>query len=560
MLVMHIPERVTNSRAPGDGRDPFDDIVDSAYIASYIDEVAHIRDWLYPNDPWTGIGGEYGVPRQHKIHKINGVYNFLINDNEDQYKFWPQDSGANMNWRLNLLWKALDTDQEQLTLIFDDWEAMAGYSFGSGFNDNALQYNTVMRWVANKPWIEVVTLKEILLRAVDTTHPQYSANWVIDQGNIGNKPFNTYDYLHHATEDSYENWYYGSALEESFRNAVPVTSGVVGNGTPMPSGKIFGELGTTGTIIHDTWEAVKAAPQNNLRRLAEMAYQAMIYETAWHDEDNTNYERNPATNRKTWLFPDTTFDRVSGWAFTLHNHLRGVTITTTAAGWANAVKNGTRPAGVSVQVVDLDQDGEVEYVLSNERIWMAFEARGGRCVQAYFYDATIQDAISFLGTSPINNPSGQGEEEGTTAASRCSAFKEMNQGIYADAIYTVATGASSITFTSPNGQVIKTISLTSNSPTVTAAYTNNTGGELFTRMGVSVNNLDLFVNGQNFVSTYTANSFSQINNTRGGVTITGQGSVGINPLDTFNRFVIPITEQMEIRLPTGNSTFTITVQ
>ncbi|MCC5876423.1 MAG: hypothetical protein JJU11_09425 [Candidatus Sumerlaeia bacterium] len=557
MRIMHTPERVINALASD--RDTFDDIRDSPYVATYLDEVAHIRDWLYPDDPWTGIGGEYGVPRQHKIHLLNGVYTFLINDQEDQYKFWPQDDGANMNWRLNLLWKALDTDQEQLTLIFDDWEALAGYSFGSGYNDNALQYNQVIRWVANKPWIEVVTLGEILDRATDPTHPQYSDNWVIDQGDIGDQPMMTYDWLQHATGDSYDNWYYGSEFEESFFDAVPVISGNAIDGTPIPSGKNFGALGVPGTIVHDTWEAVLAAPDNNLRRLAEMAYQAMIYETAWHDTANTDYTRDPATNYTTWLYPDTTYDRIAGWALRLHNHLRGVTITTTAAEWAESVRNGTRPAGVSVQAVDLDQDGEVEYVLSNERIWMAFEARSGRCVQAYYYDPSLLDAISFLGTSPINNPSGQGEEELTEMASRCSGFKEMNDGVYADVIYSVQQGADSLTFTSPNGLVVKTISLSPGSTTVTANYTNDIGQDLYTRMGVSVNNLDLFTWGRNFTSSYSATTFTQTNNTRGSVTIQAGSGAQINQIGEFERFVIPLTEQMELRLSPGSSSFTITV-
>jgi hypothetical protein len=558
MKVMHIPERVANSRA-APARDLFDDIVESDYIASYLDEVAHIRDWFYPSDPWTGIGGVYGEPRHHKIHRINGVYNFLINDMEDQYKFWPQDNGANLNWRFNLLYKAMDSDQSQLTLIFDDWEALAGYSFGSGYNNNALQYQQVMRWVANKPWIEVVNLADILDRAINPANPRYAANWIIDQGTVGNKPFNTYDYLHHATENSYENWYYGSALEESFSNAVPVLDGVVGNGTPIPSGKRFGELGVGGTIIHDTWQAVLAAPAGPLRSLAELAYSAMIYETAWHDEDNTNYERDPATNHHTWKFPDTTYDRVSGWAFTLHNHLRGVTITTTAAAWAARVAAGTEPPTPVAEALDLDQDGQDEYVLRNNRVWMAFERRGGRCVQAYYHDATLGRAISFLGTSPINNPSAQGEEERTTTASRCSGFKEMNDDLYADALYTATVGSGQLTFVSPNGQVSKTISLASGSGVVTAQYMNSTGSDLYVRFGVGVNNLDLLHAGRNFISTYGATSFTQTNKTGGSVTIAGQSNASINALDDFTRHIIPLTEQMEVRLGSGASTFTLTV-
>ena len=559
MKVMHTPERVINSVAPGTGADPFDDIAASNYTATYLDEVAHLRDWLYPSDPWTGIGGEYGVPRQHKIHLINGIYTFLINDMEDQYKFWPQDGGANQNWRENLLRKAMEQDQAQLTLIFDDWEALAGYSFGSGYNNNAVQYNTVMRWVANHPWIEVVTLAEILDRATDSDHPLYDSDWVVNQGEIGDQPFNTYDYLHHATEDSYENWYDGSLIEESFRDAVPVIDGSVGAGTEMPSGKIFGELGTPGTIIEDTWQAVLNTPQGNLRALAEKAYHAMIYETAWHDEDNTNYDRDPATNYTTWLFPDTTPDRVSGWAFTLHNHLRGVGLTTAAAQWVEDVKSGAMDGAVDYTEADLDQDGQDEYVASNRHYWLAFERRGGRCVQGYYFDSEIQDAISILGSSPINNPTSQGEEEGTTFASRCSGFKEMNNDAYADDLYTYSNAGGGISFTSSDGQITKRLIAASDSPTLQVEYTNNTGEDVYTRFGVSVNNLDLLHKGQNFDSAYSAQEFSQSNRTRGALTITAETNSSINELDEFTKYVIPLTEQMEVRLGQGSSTLSLTV-
>jgi hypothetical protein len=327
----------------------------------------------------------------------------------------------------------------------------------------------------------------------------------------------------------------------------------------MPSNKIFGDVFTPGTIIYDTWAAVAAAPAGNLRDLAEKGYNAMIYETAWHDEDNTNYERTPESNHHEWRFPDVTYDKVSGWAFTLHNHLRHITVTTTAAHWAHSVRNGTFPGGVVVQAIDLDQDGQNEYVLANNRIWMAFEARGGRCTQAYYFDPLLDDAISFLGTSVINNPTGQGEEEGTASASRCSGFKEMNDGIYADAIYTVAPGATGITFTSPNGLISKTISLTAGSSVLTAQYNNATANNFFVRMGVSVNSIDLLHRGQNFVSTYSTSSFSQKNNTRGRLAIDCITNSQINQIDPFTRFVIPLTEQVEVRVGPGASTFTLTL-
>ena len=51
-------------------------------------------------------------------------------------------------------------DQAQLTLVFDDWEALAGKSFDPGRgqpveNNNQWQYQQTMRWAANHQWIEV---------------------------------------------------------------------------------------------------------------------------------------------------------------------------------------------------------------------------------------------------------------------------------------------------------------------------------------------------------------------------------------------------------------------
>ena len=85
--VMHTPERVIRSNSTG--RDPldghtFEDIENSDYAATVIDEVTHLHWWFYPGDAWSGYNGGYDAPHQHKIHLINGVYCFAINDREDQ--------------------------------------------------------------------------------------------------------------------------------------------------------------------------------------------------------------------------------------------------------------------------------------------------------------------------------------------------------------------------------------------------------------------------------------------------------------------------------------------
>src|SRR5690606_33737490 len=142
------------------------------------------------------------------------------------------------------------------------WEAYAGRSFLS-FNegsDNPDNFNLNLRWLANKPWIQVVNLEE-------------AASWgwaPVDHGNSPNLPFETYDFLDFATEGSYENWYQGSALEEDFDDFQPwirqdlgerspkkfgaVSTYVPSNGATVPKG--------AGTIAHDAWELARNAPDN----------------------------------------------------------------------------------------------------------------------------------------------------------------------------------------------------------------------------------------------------------------------------------------------------------
>ncbi|MEI6085895.1 MAG: hypothetical protein WCS70_16545, partial [Verrucomicrobiota bacterium] len=102
MKVMHTPERVmhsnTNWAHAGSvlkGR-PFDDILAGGYTATYLDEVTHLHWWFYPGETnnvgwdennfgrWAGGGGNDEEPYHHKLHKINGVLTFMINDREDQ--------------------------------------------------------------------------------------------------------------------------------------------------------------------------------------------------------------------------------------------------------------------------------------------------------------------------------------------------------------------------------------------------------------------------------------------------------------------------------------------
>ncbi len=592
MRVMHTPERVIRSQstglAPLDGH-TFEDIEQSPYEATYLDEVTHLHWWFYPGDPWSGANGSYDAPHQHKVHKINGVYCFAINDREDQAKFGPHDGGMALDTRFTLIDKASQADQAQLTLVFDDWEALAGKSFdpGAGMsveNNNQHQYQQTIRWAANHPWIEVVNLKNVLDRAVNNANPQYDAAWVIDHGDRYDLGMETYEWLKHASENSYNFWYYNQNAgfwgnEQNFYGLTPVILGEQGDyirrfgggavtsdaqadsldGPKLPSGKTHGDLNTPGTLMHDAWDAIASAPGNALASLAEWAYTALIYETAWHEEDYGATQHYQGTQYGTpWPVPDPTWDGVNTWALRLQNHVRSVGVLADAAHWADEVAGGLRGPQTIVRAADLDQDGQDEYVLSNNRVYACFERYGGRLTHGFAWDTAAAKPLQIIG-APMTNPSEPGEEERLgTAANRCSAFKEMS-ATYVDAAFSVSLGTDALTFTSPDGLLIKEISLADGAGAFHAEYTNATGGNHYVRIGASPNVEDLLFNGRTHLEADSDAAHYTLRNTTGGAVRVAYGSAQLNanPADAgYENRNLALTEQIEVY---GGATFAFDV-
>jgi len=505
--VMHVPERVIRSLPTGlsplDGL-TFADITAAGYAATYLDAAAHLHHWFYPGE------SEWPDPAyRHKAHRINGVLCWMINHREDSTKFWVQDEGLHMDVRRSLIDKATGGDA-QLVLVFDDWEALAGKSFGAvsgGMepNDNPIQYQTTIRWIANHPWIEVVTLADMTDRALADP-----ATWVIEQGARTDLDVMTYHWLQHACEDSYHNWYYNSAggapgNEQSFYDLVPVISGAQGDyqargvgpeadGPALPGGTPHGDLNSPGTLMHDAWAAVDAAPAGNLRLLAEAAYSAMIYETAWHEEDNTDYTDSDGFGA--WLYPDTSWDGHSSWALRLQNHTRDAVGLALAAAWADSVRDGLLPphAAPAAWAADADLDGVDEYVLRNGRVWLLWQDRGGRCLLAARFDGDRDDAVLLLG-NPLANPSAPGEEEYADAgATRCTGFKVMNGG-YADDLFTPTLLGGGLSFASGDGLVQLTHTLAAGSDTLDTQVDETVAGDLYMRLGLNPDLWSLLLRG-----------------------------------------------------------------
>lgn len=594
MKVMHVPERVIRTQTnhpnvsasgPLDGK-TFEEIENSGFTATYLDEVTHLHWWFYPNETsnpgwddnncgrWAGGQGNDEEPYHHKVHKINGVYTFMINDREDQSKFGNDDNGMARDTRYTLLQKALSSDSSQITIVFDDWEALAGNSFASPVpNNNADQFHRTLRWAANHQWIDIKNLKDVLDWAVN------DPSWVIDHGYVYDKTSQTYEWLKRASEQNYDHWYYGSALEQNFFNR----TADVHNGWAPAGMKKYGDMNTPGTLIRDSWDTIQDITSPYLKMISEWSYSAMIYETAWHDEDanpdqykSRNYQvdfnRGVGQGNCDESVADTTYDPISGWALRLHGHVRDMGVMKAASDWIENIKNGTQGAQTTVYAADIDDDQLHEYVLCNNKVFICIERWGARVIKAFVYDPFMNggDARMVIGV-PISNPPEESENEGANN-NRNSLFKdhwstEQNSNGYIDMDFASPTaplaGTDSWEFRSADGRIRKRIQLPAGHDVTFAHYNvSNSVGTLYVRNGLGPNQLDLMFNGTDNLTRINDASFRGLKNNQGGeVYLVSGNNATLNTgsiLDAgWDNRELPMVEIFEAYNPGGATNFSI---
>lgn len=466
--VFWIPERVVRGGT-------FQDVLSDAqgrptgYRYTVIDQTTHLTRW-YGHADAHGRDG-------YKINRVNGVSCFVINDDADQWKFANTDGGLWVWTRRDLVRKALDADQEQLTLVFDDWEAFSGRSFtsfGVG-NDNPDNYERTLRWLANHPWIQVVTLEEV-------------AAWgwrEVDRGHRADLPLETYDWLRHATQESYDQWYHGAGQEESFAALRPERA----PGVQVP--KPFGEVQRPGTLLGDVWASVARAPKSRVRDLAEAVFVVSMFETAWHDEDMNEY--HPKTASGAYAHPDTTYDRVSGWARAMHARVGDASVAAAAARWAQRP-----PTGVRVWREDADEDGEDELVLADARSFFVFEDDGARLLLGAVRDASGQADTFVAGL--LQGPGAEERrdretehEDGPVRPHGLVDWWATGRGSrYVNGTYRAEALSDGWRFTSDDGLVRKVVRLSGGR--LTAEYdVDPAAGALSVRTGLAPATLDLFM-------------------------------------------------------------------
>ncbi len=157
----------------------------------------------------------------------------------------------------------------------------------------------------------------------------------VDRGTGLTPPLVAQDFIDHATEENYDNWYYGSAYEESLSNKMFN----IRPGAPMP--EAFGlEAGTSATGHRQRRlgeGAVDDRRGDTLLKLARGVYHASLFETAFHNNTNNDLDK---FSTGAYIYPDTTYMTLADFAAQPQAQTREAAILARVDTWSTAAAGG----------------------------------------------------------------------------------------------------------------------------------------------------------------------------------------------------------------------------
>ncbi len=497
--VFWTPERVSDSNV-------LQKVADLGFNYTFVDQMRHIFKW-FGRDSALGNDG-------YRINQINNIKTFSISDGVSNQLFLNDDNGLPVLLRQLLSRKARDSQQDQAVIFVNQWE-----DFGTKANADA--YDKDIRWLANHPWIQVVTPDQIASNQIDISVPPDNSGdqWgSVTRGTGLALPNVSKDFLDHATEENYDNWYLGSGLEESLRNKtfnIRTTPSTV----PMPS--TYGLLGTSG-VVDSSWQSLASivpSPANTgLLSLARGTFHASTFETAFHSQTNNDLSK---FSTGAYIDPDTSIQSLAGFSEIAQSQTREAAIYNRVDSWAQSANSGAYDGSVFADHADVDLDGEDEYFIYNDRLFALFERQGGRMIGAWLRDIDT-GYVSQVGGNLASYSGSETEEEGAgnfnngaVNAFRTSCFKDWfvktnavpaGTFSYVNDLYAAAPVSFGWKFTSSDGAIAKTITLAPGKSTLQASYVTSNVTQIFVRFGFSPDLLDLLTAGQSHLSDLISSS------------------------------------------------------
>ena len=504
--VLWTPERVSDSNV-------LQKVADLGYPYTFVDQMRHIFKWFGRSSALSDDG--------YRINQINNTNALVINDTAGSYLLQNDDNGLPVLMRQLLNRKARDPQQDQVVIFENDWESF-------GVKANADAYDKNIRWLASHPWIEIVTPDQIVSNQVSYNSNNTTATqWGTVNRGTGLSVFNVAkDYVDHADEENYNNWYFGSNLEE------PLSSKAfnIRTGVPMPT--TYGWLdgaANPGGIVLAAWQALTSITpasgnsNSGLISLSRATMHASEFETAFHNQTANDLSK---FSTGAYIYPDTTFQNLAGFSKAAQSQTRDAAVYARVNTWAQAAAAGQYNGAVVSEQSDIDLDGENEYMLYNDRLFALFERIGGRLTGAWLRNTTTGYVTQVAGNF-VSYSGSETEEEGggnfttgstqTVNAFRTSGFKDWyakldNNGNgtfqYVNDYYSAAAAPSGVgwQFTSSDGNISKIITLAPGSGELQANYTTTSFVQLYVRFGLSPDLLDLLTAGQSHLGSLVSSA------------------------------------------------------
>ncbi|MBN2103690.1 T9SS type A sorting domain-containing protein [bacterium] len=444
-------------------------ISDAGYSAIYgLDQYRYWFGWL---DDWSDITAvRESIESLRKIHRINGI-DFFFHTSINNYQgfltderwetidwnTWSEyamyegtDEGLHLWWRRILLDMALDPDQEQFftlgtDLLLTPW-----------LYPDVIEWN--IAWIAAHPWIEAVTFTGLLTRGWE----------VIDHGDLGlsdDELLIRYAPQGDMHYNAYFPWFYHGGVSDGHSPNIPAGTAIeaysdfvpyLREGEKIPSGRMMGDDNTPESLIDETLNHLRAAPDNAVTDLAWLAWFLGIAEQTFHAQ--TNYAGGEEAGNDwggQFLHPA---------ARLRANYINQINKLTTAAAWADSAASGTLPSSSQYRAGDYDLDGEDEAVIYNDQVWCLFENDGGRLEYAFSWSGTggpVQLVAPTHQHQLIFDGLGRNYESGEISA--LQTWNRAADGCFVEdfsyPVYTMDVQNDQLIAASPDGSVQKTITL-----------------------------------------------------------------------------------------------------
>ena len=542
------------------GRNVFRQIRDLGYRATIIDQTPHLQDW---------VNREYALGDNG--YKINAFWfpttgsawasidAFVISSAAADYRYATSDSGLSTDLR-KLFIRRARSGQALLSTLFYNWEDFAS-------SGNADAYDLCLRWIANHPWIKVVTLEDALGSVDRADEDNKNALYHSDA-------LRMQDWVNHACNEDYDNWYFGSLRSDGVRRheslagkKFELRAGAT-NETPLPYGTM------TNGLLASAWAAVDAISNPSVKRLALETIAASVFETAFHNEDNNNLTR--------WSYGDYVWPSeepnmgLQGFAWSAQGQTRMAAIYSNVDVWARTEIAKTQV----ITNLDLDLDGEPEPILRNNAVMAVFERQGGRMVGAWLKrpaaDGAV-DVVQMIGnfvSMPYSGWEDEGLDNGSArrAAGLTDWWDNTAKTNAVNILYNTKSNATYLTLTNTTTHVGKQIYLDSNtSTTFRVTYRFKNSGGFSVRSGISPDLDGLLVLGDTALAETTNNTTITLTTSNAAAArlatvtlnvVTGNLNTATTDysdtnLPTINMRNLPQTRQVEVHTTGNRLDFTI---